>query len=322
MDNLTHSLIGVALSRVGLNRLTPQATGMMVLAANLPDFDAVSLLGGEALYLDVHRGITHGVVMSPVLALLPVLIWRYGLRKPVPWLGGWLLCLIGVLSHLGLDFVTAYGTHLAAPVSGAWYQWPVLFIVDGVLLMVLLLALAGPALSKLVSGEIGGQASSGRGWAVMALLFAVLWIGGRGMAKGRAERLLESRVQNGVAPRRVLALPTALSPLMWRGLVETDDFFAAHDMNLLFDFDPERGQVLAKPEPDVIRAARRSPVLARFLTFAQWPVWRVVPMDEPPGAQRVQVFDLRFSSDGSMFRTDVEIDASGRILKEIFHTRP
>ncbi len=321
MDNLTHSFIGVALARAGLKRLTPQATGLMVLAANLPDLDIVSLAGGELFYLDVHRGVTHGVAAAPLLALLPVLLFRL-LGKPVPWLGGWVASLVGLASHLGLDFVTSYGTHLAAPFSQSWYQWPVLFIFDSVLALVLLLALVGPALSKLVAGEIGGKASTGRGWAIFALCFTMLWLGGRGLMKSRAEQLLSARVQQGMSPRRVLALPTTFSPLMWRGLVETDSFYAVHEMNLLLEFDPERGQILAKPSAEMQAAAKKSEVLRRFLNFSQWPVWRVVPMDEPAGAQRVTVFDLRFSDDGSAFRTVVDVDAAGRILEESFHVRP
>ena len=127
----------------------------------------------------------------------------------------------------------------------------------------------------------------------------------------------------GVTSMVVMALPTAFSPFKWRGLVETDGFFSVHEMNVLFDFDPEQGLLLRKPQQaEAVQAAKRSPVLTRFLAFAQWPVWRIVPMDEPPGAQRVQVYDLRFSDDGSAFKAVVEVDASGRILSETFRLRP
>lgn len=323
MDNLTHSLIGVALARAGFNRVTPHATGMMLLAANLPDLDVVSLLGGELGYLDLHRNLTHGFFMAPFLACLPGLLFRYGLRREIPLLGGWLISLVAILSHLGMDFVTSYGTRLGSPFTSAWYQWPVLFIFDAVLAAILLLSFAGPALSKLVAGEIGAKPSAGRGWAIFALAFALVWIAGRGVMHRRAETMLESRVQLGATPRRVMALPTVLSPFRWRGLVETDNFFAVHDLNVLLDFDPDQGLTLEKPQPSaIIHYARRSPVLQRFLNFAQWPAWRIVPMDEPPGAQRVQVFDLRFSDDGSAFQALIEVDASGRILKETVHIRP
>ena len=323
MDNLTHSLIGVALSRAGLNRVTPHATAMLLVATNLPDLDIVSLVGGELTYLDLHRNLTHGFAMAPFLALLPVLLFRYGLGRPIPWLGGWLISLAGVLSHLGLDFVTVYGTRLASPFSSNWYQWPVLFIFDAVLFLILLLAVAGPALSKLVAGEIGAKPSTGRGWAIFALIFVFSWIGGRGILHARAHQMLTSRVQQGATPLRVMALPDSFSPFKWRGLVETEGYFAVHQLNTLFDFDPEEGLLLRKPQQlEVVQAAKRSAALQRFLRFSQWPVWHIVPLDEPPGAQSVQVFDLRFSDDATAFKAVVDLDATGRILRESFHIRP
>jgi len=39
MDKLTHSLVGVLLSRAGVKRLAPRATVTLVLGANAPDID-------------------------------------------------------------------------------------------------------------------------------------------------------------------------------------------------------------------------------------------------------------------------------------------
>jgi len=40
LDNLTHSLAGALLGRMGLKRLSPRAMPALVLAANLPDIDS------------------------------------------------------------------------------------------------------------------------------------------------------------------------------------------------------------------------------------------------------------------------------------------
>ena len=45
MDNLTHTLTGVLLARAGLNRLTPRAMLIVIIAANVPDFDVVQSRG-------------------------------------------------------------------------------------------------------------------------------------------------------------------------------------------------------------------------------------------------------------------------------------
>ena len=53
----------------------------MVLAANAPDFDAVSWFGGAGAYLHWHRNITHSLIAIPFMALLTVAIVRWLGRK-------------------------------------------------------------------------------------------------------------------------------------------------------------------------------------------------------------------------------------------------
>ena len=48
MDNLTHSLIGLTAAKAGLERLSPGATTLCVLAANAPDTDIVVLIFRDA----------------------------------------------------------------------------------------------------------------------------------------------------------------------------------------------------------------------------------------------------------------------------------
>lgn len=322
MDNVTHSLIGVAMSRVGLNRLTPHATWLLVIASNIPDADVVTALGGSLAYLDAHRGPTHGLPVAPFLAVLPVLIVKLIARKtPIPFAKAWIVSLIGILCHYLMDFVTSYGIRLLSPISDRWFQLPLLFIVDPYVLIMLLLSLAGPALSKLVAGEIGaaGRSSPGRGWAIFALLFIVMWTGGRWVARERALAMLDARIYHGAAPKRITALPEIANPLRWRGLVEGDGFVSAHDVHLAFDHDPDQGLTLWQPEKNATwQAARRTDTFQRFLRFAQWPSFRIIPMDEPPGAQRVTVDDIRFGYPSSTFHAEAEIDANQQVLSERF----
>ena len=70
MDNLTHSLVGLAAAKAGLERLSPGATAVCVLAANAPDLDILAALGGRWFYIQHHRGITHSIMGTLALALL------------------------------------------------------------------------------------------------------------------------------------------------------------------------------------------------------------------------------------------------------------
>ena len=48
MDNLTHTLTGLALSRAGLNRYYARAGLVLMLAANAPDIDVIVVFSRDA----------------------------------------------------------------------------------------------------------------------------------------------------------------------------------------------------------------------------------------------------------------------------------
>src|SRR5262245_172819 len=117
MENLTHTLTGLMLSRAGLNRWCPRATPILLIAANLPDIDIVTRLAGPLAYLDQHRGISHALIVAPFLSALSAAIVRVVSRKPMSWLPAVITGLIGVLSHLLLDWTNTYGIRMLLPFS-------------------------------------------------------------------------------------------------------------------------------------------------------------------------------------------------------------
>jgi len=154
MDPLTHTATGLLLSRAGLNRWTPGAAAMMMLAANAPDIDIVSAAGGSLNYLHYHRHLTHSLVAMPAMALLPVLVVRLIGRKPVNWLGAWCASLIAVASHLLLDWTNSYGIRLLLPFSPRWLHLDWTNVIDLWLWAGLGVCLLGPFLARLVGSEI------------------------------------------------------------------------------------------------------------------------------------------------------------------------
>lgn len=142
MDNLTHSLAGAVLGQMGLKRKTGLAMPTLIIAANLPDIDAVATLLGGHQHLAIRRGITHGPI---AMLLLPVILWAIMLgydrwqavrgtrpEKRLPVHSGWLLALayIGTLSHPALDWLNNYGIRLLEPFSSQWFYGDTLFIID------------------------------------------------------------------------------------------------------------------------------------------------------------------------------------------------
>jgi inner membrane protein len=118
VENLTHSLVGVAAAKAGLDRLSPYAIPVAVLAANLPDIDTVFLFASRYTYLEQHRGVSHSIVGTLILStLLPILVWsiervyaRVRKRQPRANLKGLLLCsLCAGATHPLLDWTNNYG---------------------------------------------------------------------------------------------------------------------------------------------------------------------------------------------------------------------
>ena len=194
MDNATHTLTGLALSRAGLNRYVPHASFLLMLAANIPDIDMLSMLQGPLRNLEIHRGYTHSLVGLPFVSLLPIAVTALVFRTRLPWYSAWLLSAAGVASHLLIDWTTSYGMRLALPFSSAWSYLDLFSLFDYPLLAVLLFCALAPMLGKLVSTEIGGKAGAGRGFAVAALVFFLLFGGFRGLMHSRTLAQLNSRL--------------------------------------------------------------------------------------------------------------------------------
>jgi inner membrane protein len=139
MDNLTHSLVGLAAAKAGLERLSPAATVMCVIAANAPDADILALAGGRWAYLHHHRGITHSIIGTLALALLiPALFWlgdfliaRIRSRPvKVKFRGLLLASLIVSATHPVLDWTNNYGLRPLLPWNSQWYYGDLVFIID------------------------------------------------------------------------------------------------------------------------------------------------------------------------------------------------
>jgi inner membrane protein len=147
MDNLTHSLIGLAASKAGLEKLSPGTTALCVLAANAPDADIVTaLVGGRWFYLQHHRGITHSIVGTLALALLlPLIFYLIDLvislvrkrSRTVRLKGALLASLIVSATHPLMDWTNNYGVRFLLPWNARWFYGDFVFIIDPILWLIL-----------------------------------------------------------------------------------------------------------------------------------------------------------------------------------------
>ena len=219
MDNLAHTLAGAALGQAGLKKKTGLGMATLMIAANLPDIDGVTMfMERGSLYF--RRGWTHGPI---ALVLLPLLLagamvafdrWqarrgaRPAARAPVTFQGVLLLAYIGVLSHPLMDFLNTYGIRCLMPFSERWFYGDTLFIID----LWLWAALAmGVWLSR--RAERASGVASPRP-ALLALGVVTAYVSAMGAAGLWVERYTAREVERqGLGtPQTVVASPVPVNP--------------------------------------------------------------------------------------------------------------
>ncbi|WP_432815740.1 metal-dependent hydrolase [Sphingorhabdus sp.] len=227
MDNLTHSLVGALIGQTGLKRKTGLAMPTLIIAANIPDIDAVATLLGGQQHLALRRGLTHGPI---AMLVLPLLLWGIMLafdrwqtqrgkrpEKRLPVHKGWLLALayIGCLSHPLFDWFNSYGIRLLEPFSSQWFYGDTLFIIDIWLWAALI---AGVWISQ-------RRELHGKNWRMPALVsFTAIcaYILANGLITDRAEQLTAEAVRqkHDLVPALVVANPVPVQfwkrEMLWR----------------------------------------------------------------------------------------------------------
>ena len=281
MDNLTHSLVGAVLGRMGLKRLSPRAMPALVIAANLPDIDSFIARPLGLSARTFHRGFTHGIgglVTMPFVAFAIIWAWdklRPGKEGPIRPAGLLLACFIGVLSHPALDFLNTYGVRLLEPFSHRWFYADTLFIVDPWIWIMLILGL-----------EFSWRAERfGRNWerpAAYAFCAVLAYIGINAAISVRAAasaRPLVSRIEQ---PTMIVAGEVPLEfwkrQVMWRGakVAGTVDYDLFGDAVRI---EP-RIVPLNLDDPQLSQSARIDPDVCNFLFWSRMPL--VVDIDGKP----------------------------------------
>jgi inner membrane protein len=154
MDNLSHSIVGLAVGELLQRTLAPEPDPAsqrlrrrLLLfscwaASNFPDLDLVltPLLPSPLGYLLHHRGHTHTLLYAlPQALLLAALIWLLwpGARRLLASSanarrGMGLAIGVGLLLHLSMDFLNSYGIHPFYPLDKRWLYGDMVFILEPV----------------------------------------------------------------------------------------------------------------------------------------------------------------------------------------------
>jgi membrane-bound metal-dependent hydrolase YbcI (DUF457 family) len=238
MEPVTHALTSIALGRAGLNKITRVATPMLVVSGMVADVDWLTRLGSAGAFLHGHRTATHSLVgTAAIITCVSAVFWLAGRKFPGLAVGIFpaaLICTVGAGVHLLMDMLNSYGVKLLWPFDSKWYAWDLADSVDAWIIFFLLCGLLIPELFRLVLEEIGSKPKK-RGrqrGAIVGLSFVALFVAGRAFAHQRAIALLDSREYGGQTPLEAGAFPRPSNPLLWSGVVETDNALVKLDVPL------------------------------------------------------------------------------------------
>jgi len=295
MDNLCHTLAGAALAQAGLKRRTPLATATLLIGANLPDVDVISLAWGEVAGLSFRRGWTHGVLALAVLpvVLAAVMTWfdRRVTKRGARF--GPLLALsaLAVASHPLLDALNTYGVRWLMPFSDRWYYGDTLFIVD--IWVWLVLAWGVLASRRRERRGVSAWTAPARTALAIAAAYAIgMFVLGR-IAATQVRTALRAE---GIPVYRVLAAPLPLTPVDRDIVVDEGNQYLVGRMRVggRLDTDghwPKRNPDPVAADPEVTLAAA-TPAAQAFLRWARYPTYLV---DRRGGLTVVHFIDLRYA---------------------------
>ncbi|WP_282171764.1 metal-dependent hydrolase [Cytobacillus firmus] len=144
MDTITHTLFGLSLyGAVDKQRMDKNSRKAYLLtavgASQIPDIDVISRFWDtEGLYQMWHRGITHSVFLTPVWALLFLLLsfLLFRVKDKKLFLLGWL----AVFIHNTSDLFNAWGTGYLEPFSAIRVTFGTIPIVDLVFWIIMVAA--------------------------------------------------------------------------------------------------------------------------------------------------------------------------------------
>jgi inner membrane protein len=315
MDNVCHTLVGAAMAHAGLKERTAYASGTLMIAANVPDLDALAYVATfvtDVSPVAFRRGWTHGVVaqaLLPVAVTVAVMAWaRWRRRGPSAGAGppvraGWLLALsyLALYSHLFLDFLNNYGVRLLAPLEWRWFYGDAVFIIDPWLWLALGLGVRlarrrrNPQPARMALGIAAGY--------VMVMLGSA--------AVSRAAVIREFRAERGFEPSALMVGPVPVSPFLHEVIIDAGNHYETGTYRF---WSPrlrlDAARIPKNDDAPAVTAARATPAVSNFLVWSRFPFWQVRTTAE---GTEVTVRDVRFPVGDGTFMARVVVSEGGEI---------
>lgn len=307
MDSVTQITLGAAVGVAVMGKRVPiwQSALWGGVAGTTPDLDIFVDFGDPIVDMVRHRAETHAIfyltLATPVFAAAAAWLGK----RPGLW-RRWLLAFwLIFMTHIGLDYLTVFGTQLLLPFSDHPFEQGSIFIIDPFYTLPLLIGVAASLLSKspkrLRFNAIG---------LVISSLYLVWGLGVQQHVHNIAQASLPAHV---AADSNRLVTPSPLNSILWRVLVTTPTHYYEGWYSLLDGHDKVTWRQYDRGA-ELIDQHGHHPGVARIRRFSHG----FYSMQEVDG--RILITDLRMGSEPRYyFSFDVgEPDQAG----ELDHEQP
>jgi inner membrane protein len=215
MDSVTQITLGAAVGVAVMGKRVPlwQSALWGGVAGTTPDLDVFINFGDATLNMVRHRAETHSIfyltLITPLFAAAATLLHKQQALFKRWFFAFWLV----FMTHIGLDYLTIYGTQLLMPFSDYPFERGSIFIIDPFYTVPLLVGVVASVVStspkRLRFNTIGLALSS---------LYLVWGIGVQQHVQAVAKASLPDQLGSEV---NMLVTPSALNSILWRVLVTT-----------------------------------------------------------------------------------------------------
>lgn len=298
MDSLTQITLGAAVGEAVAGREAQKKAPLWGAAlGTLPDLDVLANpFLTEAQALAFHRGPSHSLLLALVAA--PLLGWALArLHSSGPSWRRWAV-LVGtvLLTHIGLDCLTSYGTQVFWPFSRTPIILGTIFIIDPLYTV--------PLAAGLLTALWWSPTARTRRWlnyAGLAASSAYLLV--TVANKVHVEEVFGTALQSqNLSAERVFTKPTAFNNLLWMGIAKTDGGFYVGYYSLL-DEDRQIDFRYVPQQASLLAGAADNPFVERIEWFSRG--YYIVRRGDDGG---LTMQDLRFG------RNDMGLTPTGQYI--------
>jgi len=279
MDIVTHGITGFLVSRAVPSGHKASVMAAGFIGALAPDLDAIARLWDPMAAITVHRAATHSFLGGAVIAAVVAgLAWGLGRNSFFQLFG---FAYLGLLSHIGLDLLTSFGTAIFWPLTDRRFALAQHYLIDPIFTI---LALGFLVASFRLNHRRISLATAG----LLAIgLYVVITAAVQRTAFIRWQEFMDLQ---GILPTRAAVLPLFPGPFRWLGVSETEKGFYQQSFRL-YGSNTNTPHFFSKTNVE-LRDLERLREVQVFLGFARF-LWKREVYDR--GLRLVEYRELAFA---------------------------